>query len=145
MLLWDSQRYCLFVCLRLLMAVLYSKQKKIYIYKQNYTLSIKTGTSPWNLLKKSIADSLQKWYFRRHTNISNSLSRPHHNWTSTLSKKHKTRCYSIIQSLRGYHQSQERVRIWDSLVVWDSTVALNKYKAMSSINFSLFQRSNRWK
>ena len=63
----------------------------------------------------------------------------------TTPKKHKTWSYSTMYSLLGYHQFQGRLSIWDSLGVWNSTVALSEHRAILSIKFFLFQLFNRWK
>ena len=85
-----------FIYLRLLMSLLHLKEKvdihlqtKLHNYQLKQAINIPLNARSWNDLK-GLADSLKKWGFRRHTDMSNSLSHPYQNWTSTLSKKHKS-------------------------------------------------------
>ena len=106
-----------FVCLRLLMTFLHLKEKvhihlqtKLHNYQSKQAIDIPLNTRFSIDLKRSLADSLKKWCFRRHTGMNNSLSHAHWNWSSTLWWG-----YSTMRSLLGCHQSQGRVHVLDSL------------------------------
>ena len=114
--------------------------RRSFVFLLEYGIVKCYNTKSGNYLKRSLADSVEKLCFRRHTDKNNSPSHPHRNWISTLW------CgYSTMHSLLRYHQSTGRVCVWDSLGVWDRTLALKKHRAMPNIKFSLLKIPNRRK